>query len=95
VASAQGYLDDLSPEERAEFERVREIVLELVPDAEVKPAYGILSIARDGKWLIYWGAFKNHLSVYPPTHKYTPEDPVSREEITERVNRRLRVLAKG
>jgi hypothetical protein len=61
----------------------------------VKPAYGILSLARHGRWVIYWGAFKKHMSVYPPTHKYTLDDPITREEILARVEKRLLVLDEG
>lgn len=59
------YLDRLSPEFRVELERIRSLVLELVPDAEETMSYGMPTLKYRGRALVYFTASKKHLSFYP------------------------------
>lgn len=59
------YLENASPAQRAEFERIRKIVKKLVPKAEETISYGIPTFKYKGKYLLYFGAFRNHMSVFP------------------------------
>ena len=59
------YLNRIEPSQRKQFERVRKIVKKLVPEAEEVISYGIPTWKYRGKYLIYFAAFKNHMSIYP------------------------------
>lgn len=51
--------------QRKELERIRKITKTIVPDAEEAMGYGIPALKHKGKHLIYFAAFKNHMSVFP------------------------------
>lgn len=59
------YLKDVPLTKKNELERIRTIVKSLVPDGEEVISYGMPTIKYKGKYLIYFGAFKDHLSVFP------------------------------
>ena len=59
------YLKHLTVSQRAEFERVRKLVKSMVPDAGEKISYGVPTFTYKGTYLLYFGAFKNHMSLYP------------------------------
>ncbi len=83
----------LTPGQRRQFERVRGIVRRLAPDAEETISYGIPTFKYRGKYLIYFAAFKNHMSVYPTvgavdategtkgTFRFTEEEPVPEDVV--------------
>lgn len=62
------YLANVAPDERKELERIRAIVREFVPDAVESVSYAMPTFKYNGKPLVYYAAFKNHLSFFP-----TPE----------------------
>lgn len=62
------YLAGVQPDKRKELERIRAIVKAFVPDATESISYGMPTFKYDGKPLLYYAAFKNHLSIFP-----TPE----------------------
>ncbi len=59
------YLDGLAPEQKAALSRVREIVAELVPDAEEGTSYGMPAFIYAGRPLLGFRAAKKHLSIFP------------------------------
>ncbi len=59
------YLDDLPPAQKAALERVRAVVAELAPDAELGTSYGIPAFIYAGRPLLGFKAAKKHLSVFP------------------------------
>ncbi len=54
-----------SSTQSAEFEKIRKIVKGLVPDADEVISYGIPTFKYKGKYLLYFGAFKTHMSLFP------------------------------
>src|SRR5688572_27984956 len=44
---------------------MRQIILKEVPDAEEKIGYGIPTYKLNGKNLVHFGGFKNHVGFYP------------------------------
>lgn len=68
MQTVKEYLHKISPEEQAEYQRLRAIVLSIVPDAVEVMSYGLPTLKHKDKPLLYFGAFKNHMSVFP-----TPE----------------------
>ena len=63
--SVDDYFITLSPEQRSELERVREIVQATVPDSELVMSYGTPTVRYKGKNLIHFAAFKTHMSIFP------------------------------
>lgn len=59
------YLHQLPPSERAALERIRNVIKELVPQAEESIAYMMPAFKYKNKPLVYYAAFKDHLSIFP------------------------------
>ncbi|HSW37711.1 MAG TPA: DUF1801 domain-containing protein [Candidatus Saccharimonadales bacterium] len=59
------YLKEVEPAQRAELERIRQIVRKLVPEAEEVISYGMPAFKYKNKYFIFFAAFKNHMSVFP------------------------------
>lgn len=59
------YIDDLSGDQRGEFERVRAEVLKQAPEAELTMSYGMPSFKYKERILLHFGAFKDHVSIFP------------------------------
>lgn len=59
------YLQNLTDPERNALERIRQIVRENVPNIEECISYGIPGFKYNGKYLLGFAAFKNHLSLFP------------------------------
>ncbi len=59
------YLDDCAEDARRVLIRIREIVREASPDAEEVLSYRMPAWKQNGI-LIYAGAFKKHIGLYPP-----------------------------
>ena len=101
MSTVEDYVAALTPPQRAQFERVRGIVRGLVPDAEETISYGVPTFKHRGKYVLYFAAFANHMSVYPTvgaveptpgtkgTFRFTEEDPVPAEVVEKIVRHRL------
>jgi uncharacterized protein YdhG (YjbR/CyaY superfamily) len=63
------YLQNITPTQRAQYKRIRTIVKKLIPDAEEVISYGIPTFKHKGTYVIYFGAYKHHMSVYPGTSR--------------------------
>ena len=59
------YLAGIEPNMRTELERIRALVKKIAPDAVESVSYGMPAYKYKGKPLIYYAAFKNHMSVFP------------------------------
>jgi uncharacterized protein YdhG (YjbR/CyaY superfamily) len=107
VAGVDDYLAGLNPAQREQFERVRRIVRSMVPDAEETISYGIPTFKHRGKYLVYFAAFKDHMSVYPTvgaveategtkgTFRFSEDDPVPEEVVRAIVAHRLEVIGES
>lgn len=65
MSAMDDYLAGLAPDQRAAFERVREIVARLVPDAEEGRRYGMPAFVLAGRPLLGFRAAQKHLSLFP------------------------------
>jgi len=92
MATVEEYLAQLTPEQRDQFERVRRIVHSVVPDAGERISYGMPTFTYNGKYLVYFGAFKHHMTIFPGTVKFTAQDPIPESTLREMVQRRLAEL---
>ena len=104
MATVEDYVGALTTGQREQFERVRRIVRDMVPDAGEKISYGVPTFTHRDKYVLYFAAFKNHLSVYPTvgaveatkgtkgTFRFTEADPVPEEIVRAIVSHRLSVI---
>ena len=65
MSAMDDYLDGLAPGQKAALARVREIVAELVPDAEEGTSYGMPAFIYAGRPLLGFRAAQKHLSLFP------------------------------
>jgi uncharacterized protein YdhG (YjbR/CyaY superfamily) len=63
----RGYLASLSPDVRREMKKVREIIRATAPGAVDVFSYGIPGFKLDGRPLVWYAAFKHHISLFPMT----------------------------
>ena len=101
MSSVEEYVSALTPTQREHFEQVRRIVRSLATDVEETISYGVPTFKHRGKYLIYFAAFKDHLSVYPTigaveatkgtkgTFRFNEDDPVPEEVVRAIVTHRL------
>lgn len=59
------YLSELPPAQQKELERIRRIVRKFYPEAREAISYGMPAFKYEGKYLIAYWAFKDHMSVFP------------------------------
>ena len=67
------YLAALEEPKRGTLERLRETILEIVPEAEQGISYGMPAFRLNGKVIAGFAAFKNHLSYLPHSGSVLPE----------------------
>lgn len=65
AASIDAYLAGVDPAFRAELERIRALVTDLVPSVEESISYRMPTLTYRGRALVYFTASKRHLSLYP------------------------------
>lgn len=65
MITVTSYLENASLDQREEYERIRAIVATSVPEFEEMISYGLPTFKYKGKPLLYFGAFKNHMSIFP------------------------------
>ena len=78
------YLADFPEEQRVALERVRAIVIKVVPEAEEGVSYGMPAFLYQGRPLLGLRAAQKHLSVFPFS-------PAAIEDVKDRLDR-LRAL---
>lgn len=59
------YLDGVDPAFRAELERIRALVTELVPSVEESMSYRMPTLKYKNRALVYFTASKKHMSLFP------------------------------
>ena len=59
------YIASFPKEVQERLQAIRQIILKEVPDAEEKIGYGIPTYKLNGKNLVHFGGFKNHVGFYP------------------------------
>jgi uncharacterized protein YdhG (YjbR/CyaY superfamily) len=104
VSKVDEYVSALTPAQREQFERVRRIVRNIAPEAEETISYGVPTFKHRGKYLLYFAAFKHHMSVYPTvgaveatkgtkgTFRFSEDDPVPEEIVRAIVMHRLQLI---
>src|SRR5215213_1007692 len=65
MGTVDDYFGTLDAETRAAFERIRTLVLEIVPQTDQGSSYGMAALKHKDKGLLGFAAAKRHLSVFP------------------------------
>ena len=60
------YISAASDRARPVLKKIRAIVRKAAPDATEAISYGIPTFKLDGRVLVHFAAFKNHIGLYPP-----------------------------
>jgi uncharacterized protein YdhG (YjbR/CyaY superfamily) len=64
-ASVDDYIQSYPDEVQDILRKIRQTIRKAVPGTEEKISYGIPSVTLDGKHVVYFAAWKHHISVYP------------------------------
>jgi len=67
AAQMRRYLSSLVPDSRRHVRRLREIIRGVAPGAVPVMSYGMPAFRLDGRILIYYAGWREHVSVYPMT----------------------------
>jgi uncharacterized protein YdhG (YjbR/CyaY superfamily) len=65
MAALDDYFETLDVDRRAAFEHIRDLALEIVPEAEQGTSYGMAALKYKEKGLLGFVAAKRHLSIFP------------------------------
>jgi uncharacterized protein YdhG (YjbR/CyaY superfamily) len=60
------YIAALPPKVQTIFRKLRATIRKAVPRTEEKISYRMPAFVLNGRILIYYAAFKNHIGIYPP-----------------------------
>jgi len=63
--SIDEYIAGFPDEVQGLLQEVRGVIRETAPEAEETISYGIPTFTLNGRYLIYFAAYKTHLSLYP------------------------------
>jgi len=65
VPAVDDYFNSLDASTRAAFEHIRDLVMEIVPEAGQGTSYGMATLTYHQKPLLAFLAAKHHLSIFP------------------------------
>jgi uncharacterized protein YdhG (YjbR/CyaY superfamily) len=65
INSVDEYIETFPEELQTILKQVRKTIKAAAPKAEEKISYGIPTFTLNGKYLIYFAGWKQHLSIYP------------------------------
>ena len=73
VENIDDYISDFSVETQKYLNEMRELIRKLAPDSVESISYAIPTFSLNGKYLVYFAGFKNHIgSVQFPLNKPLP-----------------------
>jgi uncharacterized protein YdhG (YjbR/CyaY superfamily) len=67
--SVEEYLAALPDDARATLEKIRRAIKVAAPEATEKIGYGMPGFSHDGRYLVYYAAFKKHCSFFPGSYQ--------------------------
>lgn len=71
-AEIDGYLAGVEEPKHSTLQRLRGMILEIIPDAQEGISYGLPAFRVEGKVVAGFAAFKNHLSYLPHSGSVFP-----------------------
>lgn len=73
MSDIDSYLKKVTPAQKLVLGSIRETIKNMVPEAEEVISYGIPAFKLGGKDLLYFAAFKRHMSLYPASDEMISE----------------------
>jgi uncharacterized protein YdhG (YjbR/CyaY superfamily) len=73
MGTVDDFFETLDAETRAAFEHIRNLALEIVPQAGQGTSYGMAALKHNGKGLLGFAVAKRHLSVFPFSSRVVDE----------------------
>lgn len=67
------YIERFPVETQKILQKLRAISKKVIPNMEEKISYGVPTMTYNGKYVVYFAAYKNHIGVYPVLTKSTKE----------------------
>jgi len=64
-ATVDEYIASFPPEVAERLQRIREIIVAEVPEAEEKVRYGIAAVMLGGRYALHYAGWKRHIGLYP------------------------------
>ena len=64
-ATVDEYIVGFPPEVAERLQRIREIIVAEVPEAEEKVRYGIAAVMLGGRYALHYAGWKRHIGLYP------------------------------
>jgi len=65
VENIDDYISDFPGETQKYLNEMRELIRKLAPDSVESISYAIPTFSLNGKYLVYFAGFKNHIGLYP------------------------------
>ena len=65
VENIDDYISDFPDETQKYLNEMRELIRKLAPDSVESISYAIPTFSVNGKYLVYFAGFKNHIGLYP------------------------------
>ncbi|HEX6258114.1 MAG TPA: DUF1801 domain-containing protein, partial [Candidatus Saccharimonadales bacterium] len=65
ISTVDEYIKTFPGGTQAQLESIRQTIRKVVPQGIEKISYGIPAINLDGKYLIYFAGWNDHISLYP------------------------------
>ncbi len=65
VENIDDYISDFPDETQKYLNEMRELIRKLAPDSVESISYAIPTFSLNGKYLVYFAGFKNHIGLYP------------------------------
>lgn len=59
------YLRSMTLEQKKEYQRIKKIIKDVFPNATEQISYGIPTFRNEGRAVLHFGVFKDHLSLFP------------------------------
>ena len=65
ITTVDDYIQSFPKPLQATLEELREVIKEQIPNAKETISYKMPAYKSDGKFIVYFGAWKHHISLYP------------------------------
>ena len=75
--SVDNYLAAVPEEQRAALEQLRQTIKAAAPEASEAISYQMPAFRYNDQFLVSYGAYKHHLSLFPMSKKLMEEDPAA------------------
>lgn len=87
--AVEAYLARIPPPHRAALKRLRRQILAVVPGAKQRISYQMPAFEVDGRIVAWMAAFTEHCSLFPPTHRFAPDEGLPDSVVRKVVKARL------